>query len=82
MCFYHHPINCKIAVFLNSIEYNYNFRRVPGIVRFLAPKGSLQIQEESWNAYPYCKTYIDVRMKPLLYIPVCAPVHAGLWQWS
>ena len=32
--------------------------RVPGFIRLLAPKGSLDIHEEAWNAYPYCKTVI------------------------
>ncbi len=32
--------------------------KVPGIVKFIAPKGALEIQEEAWNAYPYCKTVL------------------------
>ncbi|XP_015788938.1 phosphatidylinositol transfer protein alpha isoform-like [Tetranychus urticae] len=32
--------------------------KVPPFVRYLAPKGSLEIHEEAWNAYPYCKTVI------------------------
>jgi len=32
--------------------------KVPGFVRLLAPKGSLEIHEEAWNAYPYCKTVL------------------------
>ena len=32
--------------------------RVPTFIRVLAPKGALNIQEEAWNAYPYCKTVI------------------------
>jgi len=32
--------------------------KVPAFVKFLAPKGSLEIHEEAWNAYPYCKTVI------------------------
>jgi hypothetical protein len=31
---------------------------VPGIVKKIAPKGSLAIHEEAWNAYPYCKTVL------------------------
>ncbi|KAI3354490.1 hypothetical protein L3Q82_019002, partial [Scortum barcoo] len=30
--------------------------KVPGIIRRLAPKDSLAIHEEAWNAYPYCRT--------------------------
>uniref|UniRef100_A0A915L7P2 Phosphatidylinositol transfer protein n=1 Tax=Romanomermis culicivorax TaxID=13658 RepID=A0A915L7P2_ROMCU len=32
--------------------------KVPWWVRKLAPKGSLALHEEAWNAYPYCKTVI------------------------
>ncbi|XP_072043792.1 phosphatidylinositol transfer protein beta isoform-like [Amphiura filiformis] len=33
-------------------------QKVPRWVRALAPKGSLEIHEEAWNAYPYCKTVV------------------------
>ncbi|EEB18337.1 phosphatidylinositol transfer protein, putative [Pediculus humanus corporis] len=32
--------------------------KVPAFVRLLCPKGSLEIHEEAWNAYPYCRTVI------------------------
>ncbi|XP_035009871.1 phosphatidylinositol transfer protein alpha isoform [Hippoglossus stenolepis] len=32
--------------------------KVPAIIRALAPHGSLEIHEEAWNAYPYCKTIL------------------------
>uniref|UniRef100_A0A914UMR9 Phosphatidylinositol transfer protein n=1 Tax=Plectus sambesii TaxID=2011161 RepID=A0A914UMR9_9BILA len=32
--------------------------KVPRIVRAIAPKGALEIHEEAWNAYPYCKTVL------------------------
>ncbi|KAJ4919410.1 hypothetical protein JOQ06_023051, partial [Pogonophryne albipinna] len=32
--------------------------KVPGIIRKLAPKNSLGVHEEAWNAYPYCKTAV------------------------
>ncbi|XP_013789837.1 phosphatidylinositol transfer protein alpha isoform-like [Limulus polyphemus] len=34
------------------------FSKVPAFIRLLAPKGSLQVHEEAWNAYPYCKTVL------------------------
>ena len=34
--------------------------KVPAYIRLLAPKGSLEIHEEAWNAYPYCRTVITV----------------------
>ncbi|XP_010787891.1 phosphatidylinositol transfer protein alpha isoform-like [Notothenia coriiceps] len=38
--------------------------KVPGIIRKLAPKDSLVVHEEAWNAYPYCKTVLtNVYMK-------------------
>ncbi|XP_033748017.1 phosphatidylinositol transfer protein alpha isoform-like [Pecten maximus] len=33
--------------------------RVPGFIRLIAPKGSLEIHEKAWNAYPYCVTEIS-----------------------
>ncbi|CAF0863524.1 unnamed protein product [Brachionus calyciflorus] len=33
--------------------------KVPWWVRRLAPKGSLELHEEAWNAYPYCRTVIN-----------------------
>ncbi|KAL3857995.1 hypothetical protein ACJMK2_012613 [Sinanodonta woodiana] len=32
--------------------------KVPKFIRLLAPKGSLEIHEKAWNAYPYCRTVI------------------------
>lgn len=32
--------------------------RVPTFLKWVAPKGSLEFQEEAWNAYPYCKTVV------------------------
>ena len=33
-------------------------QKVPKFVKVLAPKGALEIDEEAWNAYPYCKTVL------------------------
>lgn len=32
--------------------------KVPWWIRKLAPKGSMELHEEAWNAYPYCRTVI------------------------
>jgi len=32
--------------------------KVPGWIKMIAPKGSLELHEEAWNAYPYCKTVL------------------------
>jgi len=32
--------------------------KVPGWIKMIAPTGSLEIHEEAWNAYPYCKTVL------------------------
>ncbi|XP_029637333.1 phosphatidylinositol transfer protein alpha isoform isoform X1 [Octopus sinensis] len=32
--------------------------KVPHIIKLIAPKGSLEIHEKAWNAYPYCRTVI------------------------
>jgi len=34
--------------------------KVPTFVQYIVPKGMLEIHEEAWNAYPYCKTVITV----------------------
>lgn len=48
----------------NSGQYTYKIyhlaSKVPAFIRLLAPKGSLEIHEEAWNAYPYCRTVITV----------------------
>jgi hypothetical protein len=33
--------------------------KVPSFIRLLAPKGALEVHEEAWNAYPYCRTVIS-----------------------
>jgi len=47
----------------NQGQYTYKIyhlqSKVPAFIRLLAPKGSLEIHEEAWNAYPYCKTVIS-----------------------
>ena len=32
--------------------------KVPRFIRFIAPKGSLDIEEEAWDGFPYCKTVL------------------------
>lgn len=32
--------------------------KVPAVVKWIVPKGALEILEEAWNAYPYCKTVL------------------------
>ncbi|KAM7311540.1 phosphatidylinositol transfer protein alpha isoform [Ixodes scapularis] len=32
--------------------------RVPAFIRMVAPKCALELHEEAWNAYPYCKTVL------------------------
>lgn len=33
--------------------------KVPAVIRLVAPKGSLEIDEKAWNDYPYCYTFIN-----------------------
>lgn len=33
-------------------------RKTPNLLKLILPKGSLQVHEESWNAYPYMKTVL------------------------
>ncbi|XP_064103826.1 phosphatidylinositol transfer protein alpha isoform-like isoform X4 [Macrobrachium nipponense] len=46
--------------------------KVPSFIRLLAPEGSLEVHEEAWNAYPYCKTVISNPgyMKEAFYITI------------
>ena len=41
-------------------QYTYKLmhleKKVPGWLRKMAPTGALTLEEEAWNAYPYCKT--------------------------
>lgn len=43
-------------------QYTYKIyhlgKKVPAFVRWLAPSYFLEVHEEAWNAYPYCKTVI------------------------
>ena len=34
--------------------------KVPKWIRAIAPKGSLEMHEEAWNGYPFCRTIINV----------------------
>lgn len=48
----------------SSGQYTYKIyhlaSKVPAFIRLVAPKGSLEIHEEAWNAYPYCRTVLTV----------------------
>ncbi|KAH9632696.1 hypothetical protein HF086_016895 [Spodoptera exigua] len=48
----------------SSGQYTYKIyhlaSKVPAFIRLLAPKGSLEVHEEAWNAYPYCRTVLTV----------------------
>lgn len=43
-------------------QYTYKIyhlkHKVPGWVRALAPAGALELHEEAWNSFPYCKTVL------------------------
>jgi len=41
----------------------YVHSKVPTFILWLAPQGSLEIHEEAWNAYPYCRTVVTVSIK-------------------
>lgn len=44
-------------------------QKVPGFIRLVAPKGSLEIHEKAWNAYPFCRTeYTNEYMKENFFI--------------
>ena len=37
--------------------------KVPTFIRVIAPSGALEINEEAWNSFPYCRTVVTVRNK-------------------
>ena len=46
-------------------------QKVPGYVRVIAPKGSLEIHEVAYNAYPFCRTtYTNPYMKDGFHIVI------------
>lgn len=52
---------CVVTMFMCVIiSYNMCCSKVPGMIKLLAPKGALEVHEEAWNAYPYCRTVITV----------------------
>lgn len=65
----------------SSGQYTYKIyhlaSKVPAMIRLLAPKGSLEIHEEAWNAYPYCRTVITVRFSLRFLSKTCSPRHEG-----
>jgi hypothetical protein len=50
-----HLLLCAFEIALYTYEH---CSKVPAIVRLVAPKGALEVHEEAWNAYPYCKTVL------------------------
>lgn len=57
----------------------YTFKRyylqnkVPKFIKMIAPAGSLVLEEEAWNAFPYCRTILKnpAYMKDNFFIEVC-----------
>lgn len=58
-------------------QYTYKLyhltHKVPKVIAMIAPKGSLVLHEEAWNAYPYCRTVLTnpEYMKDNFIIEVC-----------
>ena len=60
---------------IGKCQYTYKIihlsQKVPGYVRLLAPKNSLEIHEVAWNAYPFCRTmYFNEYMKDSFHIAI------------
>ena len=54
-------IHLNVITILQFILFsNIDCSKVPSFVRMIMPKGTLEFHEESWNAFPYCKTIITV----------------------
>jgi hypothetical protein len=60
------PFEKKTDLFKNYTAGQYThkiyklYSKVPWWIRKLAPKGTLEMHEEAWNAFPYCRTIINV----------------------
>lgn len=60
------PFQNKTDLFQNYTNGQYTHKiyklasRVPWWVKKIAPKGTLEMHEEAWNAYPYCRTIVNV----------------------
>lgn len=69
---WHFLQTCLLGGKYSSGQYTYKIyhlaSKVPAMIRLLAPKGSLEIHEEAWNAYPYCRTVITVRKTFLSFV--------------
>ena len=44
---------CQLSTVFRTCHIN--IYQVPGWIKMIAPAGSLEVHEEAWNAYPYCK---------------------------
>lgn len=59
------PFTNKKDLFKNYSDGQYTHKiyklqsKVPWWIRKLAPKGVLEMHEEAWNAFPYCKTIVS-----------------------
>ena len=56
---------CLVFLLINSSPLS--FSKVPTYILWLAPKGSLEIHEVAWNAFPYCRTVVTVRDQLISY---------------
>lgn len=59
------PFTNKKDLFKDYVDGQYTHKiyklqsKVPWWIRKLAPKGTLEMHEEAWNAYPYCRTIVS-----------------------
>jgi len=59
------PFDNKQDLFKNFTSGQYTHKlyklqsKVPWWIKKLTPKGSLEIHEKAWNAYPFCKTLVN-----------------------
>jgi len=77
------PEECE--VYKSNGQYTYKVmhleQKVPRVIKVIAPKGSLQIHEKAWNAYPYCKTlYSNEYMKDSFHINIETIHKAGVGE--
>jgi len=55
-----------------TLKHYHLTNKVPAFIKMVAPKGSLILREEAWNAFPYCRTILTnpLYMKENFYLEI------------
>jgi hypothetical protein len=56
--FSHKILHLSSYVLIYCLSYSHDIRRLPLVLQALVPASALEIHEQAWNQYPYCRTGI------------------------